>query len=382
VVPPATAQAAAHDARRALHDPYGLSSFLLLAHETVILTVTLFSLDVHRDRVLKQTVQIFQVTPPVTLRRHLRVDFMDEPGIDGGGILREWLQLVCKELFAETLGLFKRTASSVDGGYWIHRTATRKSNSELQMYRFFGMFLAKALLEGLVVNVRLATPLLKHLLGSPLSREDLRFLDDQIYASVNYILANDHSDELSLTFSVADRELISNGAEIAVTDANKHKYVELLVQYYLFDSVEDELSAIHDGFRSVLPTTPLHAFDHKELDLVLSGLAEIDVLDWQAHTNVGMLGHDAAQEQQIVDWFWEIVDDFDQRKRSRLLQYVTGSSGVPVEGFAALTSLDGTLQPFTIQLVDIAAKTYSTLPYASTCFNRCVEIYQLNERYE
>jgi hypothetical protein len=115
---------------------------------------------------------------------------------------------------------------------------------------------------------------------------------------------------------------------------------------------------------------------------VLSGLAEIDVLDWQAHTNVGMLGHDAAQEQQIVDWFWEVVDDFDQRKRSRLLQYVTGSSGVPVEGFAALTSLDGTLQPFTIQLVDIAAKTYSTLPYASTCFNRCVEIYLLNERYE
>lgn len=56
----------------------------------------------------------------------------------------------------------------MDGGYWIHRTPTRKSNSEMQMYRCFVMFLAKALLEGLVVNVRLVTPLLKYLLGSPL----------------------------------------------------------------------------------------------------------------------------------------------------------------------------------------------------------------------
>lgn len=102
------------------------------------------------------------------------------------------------------------------------------------------------------------------------------------------------------------------------------------------------------------------------------------MLDWQAHTNVGMLGHDATQEQQIVGWFWVVVDAFDQRKRSRLLQYVTGSSGVPFEGFAALTSLDGMLQPFTIQLVDIAAKTYSTLPYAGTCFNMCVEMYPLS----
>ena len=37
-----------------------------------------------------------------------------------------------------------------------------------------------------------------------------------------------------------------------------------------------------------------------------------------------------------VIWFWQIVDGYNEEMRARLLQFVTGSSRVPLQGFKAL----------------------------------------------
>lgn len=37
-----------------------------------------------------------------------------------------------------------------------------------------------------------------------------------------------------------------------------------------------------------------------------------------------------------MNWFWEIVKDFDTEQRARLLIFTTGSARVPPEGFASL----------------------------------------------
>lgn len=76
---------------------------------------------------------LFMSAPSGTLHRRLRVDFMDEAGVDGGGILREWLHLVCSQLFADAPGLFSLTSSSAHQGYWITRTTPGKSSKQLQV---------------------------------------------------------------------------------------------------------------------------------------------------------------------------------------------------------------------------------------------------------
>lgn len=39
----------------------------------------------------------------------------------------------------------------------------------------------------------------------------------------------------------------------------------------------------------------------------------------------------------VVKWFWEIIEQhYSQEMRLRLLQFVTGSSRVPLQGFKAL----------------------------------------------
>ncbi|TMW60683.1 hypothetical protein Poli38472_000725 [Pythium oligandrum] len=325
---------------------------------------------VHREHMLKQSMQLFLTAPSTTLRRHLRVDFMEEPGVDGGGILREWLHLVCSSLFSDALGVFEPANSSIHQGYWINRNAALRCRSHLQVLSFAGKLLGKALLEGMIINVQLSIPLLKHLLGVPFSLTDLRNVDEQIYSSLVYLLKNDEVEQLGLTFAVAGHELIPDGANVAVTDVNKQRYVDRLVKYYLFDSVERELKCFTEGVRSVIPGNILHVFDYRELDLLISGLAEIDVVDWKEHTDVRLLDQDLGRELQIIEWFWDIIGAMSQIERSRLLQYVTGCGGLPVEGFAGLTGLDGLLQPFTIQLTDTASNSYTMLPYASTCVNR------------
>jgi hypothetical protein len=54
------------------------------------------------------------------------------------------------------------------------------------------------------------------------------------------------------------------------------------------------------------------------------GLGTIDLSDWKQHTR---LKHCNA-ETVVVKWFWEILDEYPEEMRARLLQFVTGSSRV------------------------------------------------------
>lgn len=66
--------------------------------------------------------------------------------------------------------------------------------------------------------------------------------------------------------------------------------------------------------------------------LIICGLGKIDVSDWKVNTR---LKH-CTPDSNIVKWFWKAVEFFDEERRARLLQFVTGSSRVPLQGFKAL----------------------------------------------
>lgn len=64
---------------------------------------------------------------------------------------------------------------------------------------------------------------------------------------------------------------------------------------------------------------------------------------------------------QIV-WFWRAVRSFDQADRANFLQFVTGTSKVPLTGFAALEGMNG-VQKFQIHRDD---RSTDRLPSAHT----------------
>ncbi|KAK5980759.1 HECT domain-containing protein [Trichostrongylus colubriformis] len=70
-------------------------------------------------------------------------------------------------------------------------------------------------------------------------------------------------------------------------------------------------------------------------------------------------------EHVVIEWFWDRVAQMTNADRLKLLQFVTGTSSVPFEGFAMLRGSNGPKR-FTIEKWG----EESALPRAHTCFNR------------
>ncbi|KAG1711731.1 hypothetical protein DVH05_008974 [Phytophthora capsici] len=344
-------------------------------------TEAVAKLTVTRERIIKQSLQLAEAAPDA-LHAYLKITFEGEPGIDAGGLLREWFGIVCKQIFSEKMGLFIPTKGE-DMSYWIDPLSGEKNDDHLKLFRLAGILIGKALFEGLVLDVHLALPLLKHVLGIPISFSDLEFLDEELHRNCKWLRSNNNADALCLTFSVmlengTEVDLKENGRNIDVTDENKEEYLRLILEHRMLDSIADQLQEFLMGIYDVVPKALLSVFDYQELELILCGIPTIDTADWRSNTHVRYIKPDEnkkakiTEEEQngVLEWFWIVVEGLAPEERAKLLQFVTGTSRVPVEGFRGLMSSSGIIHQFTIQLVPRGKEKSDLFPKAHTCFNR------------
>ena len=94
--------------------------------------------------------------------------------------------------------------------------------------------------------------------------------------------------------------------------------------------VQEQTKAFLDGFNEVVPLQWLQYFDEKELEVMLCGMQEVDLADWQRNT---VYRHYTRNSKQII-WFWQFVKETDSEVRMPLLQLVTGTCRLPLGGFA------------------------------------------------
>jgi E3 ubiquitin-protein ligase HUWE1 len=55
-----------------------------------------------------------------------------------------------------------------------------------------------------------------------------------------------------------------------------------------------------------------------------------------------------TQNSPIIRWLWEILENFDKQEKAAFIQFVTGTSKVPLEGFSQLRGMGGVLQKFMV----------------------------------
>jgi len=67
----------------------------------------------------------------------------------------------------------------------------------------------------------------------------------------------------------------------------------------------------------------------------------------------------------VIEWFWRCIRSWPLERKSRLLQFTTGTSKIPVNGFKDLQGSDGPRR-FTIE----KSGDPQGLPRSHTCFNR------------
>ena len=334
-------------------------------------------LAVRRDQVFLDSFRALYFKSAEELKHgKLNVRFHGEEGVDAGGVTREWFQVLARGMFNPDYALFIPVAADRTT---FHPNRLSGVNPEhLMFFKFIGRIIGKALYEGRVLDCHFSRAVYKCILGRNVSIKDMETLDLDYYKSLLWMLENDITDIITETFAVETDDfgekqtidLIENGRNIPVTQENKEEYVQKVVDYRLVASVREQLDNFLKGFHEIIPPELISIFNEQELELLISGLPEIDVDDWKANTEY----HNYSASSPQIQWFWRAVRSFDKEERAKLLQFVTGTSKVPLNGFKELEGMNG-VSRFNIHR-DYGNK--DRLPSSHTCFNR--KFYRLKSR--
>ncbi|XP_072234989.1 NEDD4-like E3 ubiquitin-protein ligase WWP1 isoform X1 [Leuresthes tenuis] len=326
-------------------------------------------INVSRQTLFEDSFQQIMALKPYDLRRRLYVIFRGEEGLDYGGLAREWFFLLSHEVLNPMYCLFEYAGKS---NYCLQINPASAINPDhLSYFCFIGRFIAMALFHGKFIDTGFSLPFYKRMLNKKLILKDLESIDPEFYNSLIWIRDNNikECDDLEMYFSV-DMEILGkinshdlkpDGANIRVTEENKEEYISLMAEWRLTRGVERQTKAFLDGFNEVVPLQWLQYFDEKELEVMLCGMQEVDLQDWQRNT---VYRHYTRNSKQII-WFWQLVKEVDNEVRLRLMQFVTGTCRLPLGGFAELMGSNGP-QKFCIEKV--GKDTW--LPRSHTCFNR------------
>ncbi|GAX21855.1 E3 ubiquitin-protein ligase NEDD4 [Fistulifera solaris] len=331
---------------------------------------------VRRSMLLQDSVDAVMSLGRDDLRKRWRIEFLGEPGIDAGGVAREWFELVTEQIFDPAFGLWIPSANNQACVNINPSSGLSCPEDHLIYFRFLGRVIGRALFDRQLIKGHMVQSIYKHILGWPITFEDIKAQDEEYYHSLQKLTKMEDVSIMYLDFTVTEEsmgarreiELTEGGALTEVTNANLEQYLESNLRYRMLERTRPQLQELLLGFFDVIPEPPLTIFDANELELTLCGLPTIDMEDWQANTKYSGLYEMTGRSHETVQWFWEVVlEEFDQEQRARLLQFVTGTSGVPSRGFSVLQGIDGNIKKFTIHGVDRKAYFY---PRAHTCFNR------------
>ncbi|CAM1501062.1 Fc.00g102240.m01.CDS01 [Cosmosporella sp. VM-42] len=302
------------------------------------------------------------------LKKRLMIKFDGEDGLDYGGLSREFFFLLSHEMFNPFYCLFEYSAHD---NYTLQINPHSGINPEhLNYFKFIGRVVGLAIFHRRFLDAFFIGALYKMVLGKAVALADMEGVDADFHRSLQWMLDNDISGGiLEQTFSTEDErfgvmtteDLIPNGRNIDVTNENKKEYVDLMVKWRIEKRIAEQFQAFKEGFQELIPQELINVFDERELELLIGGIAEIDVDDWKKHTDY----RGYTESDEVVQNFWQTVRSWDGEQKSRLLQFTTGTSRIPVNGFKDLQGSDGPRR-FTIE----KAGEITNLPKAHTCFNR------------
>uniref|UniRef100_A0A8C9TYT0 E3 ubiquitin-protein ligase NEDD4-like n=1 Tax=Scleropages formosus TaxID=113540 RepID=A0A8C9TYT0_SCLFO len=328
-----------------------------------------FEMKLHRNNIFEESYRrIMSLKRPDVLKARLWIEFESEKGLDYGGVAREWFFLLSKEMFNPYYGLFEYSATD-NYTLQINPNSGLCNEDHLSYFKFIGRVAGMAVFHGKLLDGFFIRPFYKMMLGKSISLKDMESVDSEYYNSLKWILENDPT-ELDLRFCIDEDnfgqtyqvDLKPRGSEMVVTNENKKEYIDLVIQWRFVNRVQKQMNAFLEGFTELILIDLIKIFDENELELLMCGLGDVDVNDWRQHT---VYKNGYCPNHPVIQWFWKAVLLMDAEKRIRLLQFVTGTSRVPMNGFAELYGSNGP-QLFTIEQWGTPDK----LPRAHTCFNR------------
>lgn len=247
-------------------------------------------------------------------RKQLKIHFLNEEGIDEGGLLKEFFLLVSREIFNETrFEILNETL------LWF----PRKKSEATSIYILAGILVALAIYNGVQLDVSFPLALYQQILGMEFALKDF---DPILYNNIVNFCPKDEADSVIEEYK---RDLAGNDL------------------FRLFIS----------GFKQVFNFgSVLYNFSPQDLDQLLRGKELVDLHKLKDIVSYqGGFGPDTP----LVVWLWEILlDEFTELQKKKFFHFVTGSDRAPVGGIESLK--------FTIYRCSGDANRF---PTSQTCFN-------------
>ncbi|XP_047333248.1 E3 ubiquitin-protein ligase UPL5-like [Impatiens glandulifera] len=327
---------------------------------------------IERSKLLEESFNSFSLTSSVVLKSNFSIKFKNEVA-HGPGVVREWLFLVCQDIFNPSSNdLFVACPSDLRRVY-PNPASKVKSYSRLKYYKFAGNVIGLALQHKIQVGIVFDRVFVNLLAGKTTSLEDIQDADPQFYSSCKKIIEMSadevDSDVLGLTFvhefedefgSRKVVELCPGGQNVAVNSRNRKQFVDLLIQHVFATSIAQQVARFSDGFSNILLDWEhrqlfFDSLELKNLDKLLLGKGNaISVRDWKIHTLYQVY---KKTDPQIV-WFWKIVQNMTLEQRRHLMFFWTSVKYLPIDGFCGLERL----------WIERSFESEDHLPSSHTCF--------------
>ncbi|KAI1301904.1 putative E3 ubiquitin-protein ligase HECTD2 [Halotydeus destructor] len=339
--------------------------------------IDVFFLNLHVRRMHLVTDSLQEVSRKQSdLKKKLKVTFVGEPGLDMGGLTKEWFLLLIKQIFHEDYGMFVYHSKS--RCYWFSTT----QGGNLREYNLIGVLTGLAVYNSIILDLHFPTACYKKLLSPPVvpqeldatyvgtcevSMDDFAEVMPDVAIGLKELIAYEGNveEDFCMTFQVSVEEfgdvkthiLKPGGENIPVNNENREEYVKLYMDLILNKAIFHSFKAFYLGFHSVCASNALIMLRPQEVEMLVCGSPTLDMDELRKVTV-----YDGFHEDEpLIKEFWNIIKSLSPDLQKQFLRFATGSDRIPVGGMSEMS-------------FKISSLNHNTdmLPISHTCFNQLV----------
>ena len=313
---------------------------------------------VNRNNILEDSYNYLQKIQTINIARPLKIRFVNEQIVDEEGVYREWYQCMFKEILSPQKKLFiLNPYKSLEPNTWLFYP--KYPGMKFELYEFIGKLMIKLIAD--IINIRnfiTNRVLLKSILRRPITLDDMKYYNLDLYQKLKYINDNQirgNKQLESIKFvwnikgpnnTIQEIELVQGGKNIFLNDSNKITFIDKVIYVEAIMPYDEQIKYTQKGLFSLLEQDVRGIFSVEELNFLITGQENIDLNDWKENT---IYKGAYNPNHPVIKMFWDKIGTMQKNELIKFLEFSTGTGSVQIDGFGSLKGVGGRIQKFTIE---------------------------------
>ena len=308
--------------------------------------------EINRKNILEESYVAFN-KEQFNFARPLKIKFINENN-DVEGSYRDWYQNMFKDIMSPNKKLFLVNPYKSIEPFNI-LIYPKYPGMRMELYEFIGKFIIKSIVDMIIIrNFIINKVHLKLITKNQITLEDIKYFNLDLYQRLKYVndnkvLNNKQLESVRFIWNTGTNqeiELVQGGRNIFLNDQNKNIFINKVIYVEAIMPYEEQIKYIQKGLFSILGDGIQGVFTEEEMNFMISGQDDIDLRDLKE--NIIYKG-EYNENHPVIKMFWEKLVTLNKNELIKFLQFSTGSSAVPIDGFGSLKDIRGRIQKFTIE---------------------------------